>query len=237
MTLLPLLQGMRARLGRPHWIVVDEAHHLFPSSFEPSLRTLPQRLERMVFISVHPEWVAQPVIAAADSLLAVGPAPAQTVQAFCKVLGEQAPPVPSASPDAACVFWQRKSGERPMVVRVARSRTEHRRHIRKYAEGELPPDRSFYFRGPGDRLNLRAQNLILFMQLGDGVDTETWNYHLRRGDYSRWIREKIKDDALAADVALVEKQSGLDAGESRKRLKEAIQRHYTLPESPHPVPS
>ncbi|HAX80096.1 MAG TPA: phosphoglycolate phosphatase, partial [Cyanobacteria bacterium UBA11372] len=29
--LLPQLQEMRSRVGRPHWIVVDEAHHLMPA--------------------------------------------------------------------------------------------------------------------------------------------------------------------------------------------------------------
>ena len=47
------------------------------------------------------------------------------------------------------------------------------RHIRKYAEGALGEDKSFYFRGPANALNLRAQNLTIFMQMADGVDDET----------------------------------------------------------------
>jgi hypothetical protein len=50
-------------------------------------------------------------------------------------------------------------------------------------------DKSFYFRGPAGNLNLRAQNLVLFNQMAEGVDDETWLYHLRRGDHSRWFRE------------------------------------------------
>ncbi len=41
-TLLPRLQEMRTRTGRPHWIVIDEAHHLFPASWEPTRLTLPR---------------------------------------------------------------------------------------------------------------------------------------------------------------------------------------------------
>ena len=29
--LLPNLQAMRTRTGRPHWIVLDEAHHMMPA--------------------------------------------------------------------------------------------------------------------------------------------------------------------------------------------------------------
>jgi len=32
------------------------------------------------------------------------------------------------------------------------------------------------------------------------LDDETWLYHLRHGDYSQWVREAIKDEALASEV-------------------------------------
>ena len=47
------------------------------------------------------------------------------------------------------------------------------RHIPKYAEGALGEDKSFYFRRPTNTLNLRAQNLTLFMQMADGVPLTT----------------------------------------------------------------
>jgi hypothetical protein len=64
----------------------------------------------------------------------------------------------------------------PLWFRLPRTRAAHQRHDRKYAEGELPPDRSFYFRGAGQKLNLRAYNLKAFEQLADGVDDDTWLY-------------------------------------------------------------
>ncbi|MFD2357480.1 hypothetical protein ACFSTC_61730 [Nonomuraea ferruginea] len=57
--------------------------------------------------------------------------------------------------------------------------------------------KSFYFTGPEDRLNLRARNLHNFVELAEGVDDETWAFHLRRGDYSTWIGEKLGDAELA----------------------------------------
>ena len=92
----------------------------------------------------------------------------------------------------------------------------------------LGPDKSFYFRGPDGRLNLRAQNLLLFLQLGEGVDDETWLHHLRQGDYSSWIRQQIKDDDLADQVADIERSATV-ADESRRLLREAVEHRYTLP--------
>jgi hypothetical protein len=133
------------------------------------------------------------------------------------------------------LVWTRGAPS-PCVVRVATSGIERRRHLRKYAEGDLGPDRSFFFRGPGDRLNLRAQNLVLFTQIAEGVDADTWLHHLREHDYSRWIRDKIKDPELAGEIDAVERAAGeLDAGESLRRVRAAIEQRYTLPASAHPT--
>ena len=126
-------------------------------------------------------------------------------------------------------MWDRASQEPPFLLKIAPSTTERRRHRRKYAEGELPPGRSFYFTGPAGHLNLRAQNLVLFMQLGDGVDEATWLHHLQAHDYSAWIEEAIKDDTLAQTVRAIEEQSDLPVSESRRLVRAAIEERYTLP--------
>jgi hypothetical protein len=66
------------------------------------------------------------------------------------------------------------------------------------------------------------------MQLADGVDDATWLHHLRERDYSRWFRETIKDEELAADAAAIEVQAEFDAGESRARIRAAIEQRYSL---------
>ena len=104
---------------------------------------------------------------------------------------------------------------------------ERRRHRRKYAEGELGPDRSFYFRGPDGKLNLRARNLMQFVQIGEGVDDETWIYHLRNGDYSEWVRTSVKDQPLADEIEKIEKEGMDSANSSRERIQEEIERRYT----------
>jgi hypothetical protein len=114
-------------------------------------------------------------------------------------------------------------------MRILPGETQRRRHSRKYAEGDLGPDRSFYFRGPEGKLNLRAQNLITFLQMAEGVDDETWLYHLRKDEYSAWFREAIKDPQLADEAAAIESRPSPDAAESRAAIRALIERHYTLP--------
>src|SRR5437763_7144592 len=40
--LLPRIQELRAKTGRPHWIAVDESHHVLPSSWESADLTMSQ---------------------------------------------------------------------------------------------------------------------------------------------------------------------------------------------------
>ena len=67
------------------------------------------------------------------------------------------------------------------------------------------------------------------MQLADGVDDETWRYHLQQHDVSRWFRTAIKDESLAAEAVDVEARDDLSPNDSRARIRAAIQRRYTTP--------
>jgi hypothetical protein len=74
---------------------------------------------------------------------------------------------------------------------------------------------------------LRAQNLILFVQIAEGVDDETWLYHLRKAEYSRWFGESIKDDDLAQRTAAVEEDQTLSAKESKEKIFRLVRQKYT----------
>ena len=230
LSLFSRIRELRARTGRPHWLIVDEAHHALPASWRSTDQHLPERLEGVVMVSVTPKLLATSVLHALDTLIVLGDRPREMLREFTDV--NRAPPVegvPEALESGTALLWSKTADGPPAVVRVEPSRTERRRHLRKYAEGELPEDRSFYFRGPEGKLNLRAHNLIQFMDLGDGVDDDTWLFHLRQGEISRWLRQGIKDEPLANQAAAIEKNGQLDAAASRKKMRELIEATYTLP--------
>jgi len=232
-TLLLRLHESRARSGRPHWILVDEAHHLLPADWHPAPQLMTEGMTSMMFVTVHPEQLARALLPRLDIVAAVGDAPGKRIAQVAAVSQEAVPSnEPVALDSGEALVWLRRTGEPPFRLRTEPSTGERRRHLRKYAEGELGEDRSFYFRGPDAQLNLRAQNLVLFMQLGDGVDAATWRHHLARGDYSRWIRGSIKDDELADEVQAIEAAAGrLDPATSRREVRTAIEKRYTLPAS------
>jgi hypothetical protein len=257
---LPRLHLERLRLGHPHWIVIDEAHHLAPAAPAAmvSSEAVPAagavagvpvaigEMTNLFLVTVHPEHVAPALLSRVNVVVAIGASPATTLAEFAAAIGVAPPQVdPGPLESGQAIAWWPYLPDRPVErFEGIAPTTERRRHIRKYAVGEIPPESSFYFRGPQGKLNLRAQNLSAFLELGQGVDDETWDHHLRAGDYSRWLREIIKDPELAAEVAAVEEGArspashppgggpppGLpSAHETRQAVRVAIEGRYTGP--------
>jgi HAD superfamily hydrolase (TIGR01484 family) len=226
--LLPRIQELRAKTGRPHWIVIDESHHVLPSAWEAAGLTVSQRMYGVMSITLEPDRLSPAILANVDVVIAIGDNPGATLENFCKAVGEKPPAVSEVNLNPGeAVAWFRDSSEPPFLFQSTVPRAERRRHRRKYAEGELAPDLCFYFRGPEGKLNLKAQNLGVFLQLSDGVDDETWLFHVTNGDISRWFREVIKDNDLALEAELMER-GDITAEESRKRLRAAIEHRYIV---------
>jgi len=231
--LLPRILETRARTGRPHWLVVDEAHHLLPTTWSPASSAMPKEMGGTILITVHPENVSAVALAFVDVVVATWNAAGETVKAFAEAAKIAAPREvkKEAPPESgeALVWFVRHEGEEPELMQTRRAKGERRRHKRNYAQGELSPEQSFYFRGPEGKLNLRAQNLMTFLQLGEGVDEETWKFHSKRGDFSRWFETVIKDEELAANAREIERNGAEGVAESRKKLRAAVEERYTAP--------
>jgi hydroxymethylpyrimidine pyrophosphatase-like HAD family hydrolase len=250
---LPRLHLERLRLGHPHWIVIDEAHHLAPragavpaTGATAGVPVAIGEMTNLFLVTVHPEHVAPALLARVNVVLAIGASPAATLAEFAAAVGVAPPQIdPGPLESGQAIAWWPYLPAHPVErFEGIAPTTERRRHIRKYAEGEIPRESSFYFRGPEGKLNLRAQNLSAFLELGQGVDDATWDHHLRAGDYSRWLREIIKDPELAAEVAAVEERARNPASrpagggpppvppsahETRQAVRVAIEGRYTGP--------
>ena len=220
---LHAVQRLRAETGAPHWVLIDEAHHLFPRGGSVAEAMFDFEWRGVCLITSDPDQVAPSVLAVAERVLATSIA---AVTERLPLLPRDA--VPGGELDADEALDITRSAGAPLRVRrfrVAPRETTHRRHVRKYATGRLEPEHSFHFRGPDGRLNLVAHNLETFTMLAEGVDDATWLHHFRSGDVSRWLREAIKDVGLADEVQALERSG--DAASSRRAVLEAIGRRYT----------
>ena len=223
------IMHLRTRTGRPHWLIFDEAHHILPAARDQSVSVLPEQICGMLFITLEPEHVAKSILRGVDLILAIGGEPRRTITTFSAAVGEEPPPVEDRllQKGDAMAWWRDPRGE-PFVFKSFPPSLPRHRHIRKYAEGDLDVG-AFVFTGPDGNLKLRAQNLFIFLQMGDGVDDLTWNYHLRNGDYENWFRWIIKDKELADLTRPVALDMAKTPQETRALLRRMVEERYTSP--------
>lgn len=128
-SLLTRLQDQRLKLGRPHWLVVDEAHHMLPCEWAPAAAEIAGDVSNAVLVTVHPEHVSPAALKLVKSVVVVGKAPHETIQAFAKAAETQAPDCPADDlAQGEALVWFRDSNEIVPKLQVAASRTERNRH-------------------------------------------------------------------------------------------------------------
>ena len=140
LSLFARIRELRARTGRPHWLIVDEAHHAMPANWRPTDQTLPERLEGVA----GGERLAETASRLRCCARSTRSSCSATSRARCCASSPRriACAVPErrgqASEAGTALLWnkQRRASRRSLVLEP--SRTERRRHLRKYAEGELP---------------------------------------------------------------------------------------------------
>ncbi len=217
--------------GLPHWLIIDEAHHIMPADGSSAAEWLQRRHDALCLVTLSAEELTTTALTQINVLASTR---VTTFEAGLRaLLGDRASRLRPAAegqlePGEAILAQLGTPGYRAVKFRVARRRIVHRRHVRKYVEGELSPERSFYFRGEKGELNLRAANLIRFCELAEGVDDATWAYHLGRGEYSAWVGRRIKDPELAREIAAVENTQDLSPADSRRLILQAARRRYAV---------
>jgi hydroxymethylpyrimidine pyrophosphatase-like HAD family hydrolase len=228
--LLASLQELRTRTGRPHLLMLDEAHHFLPLPGHRGAFVVPRWVDGLIMATVNPEHVSPTALDIANTVVVFGEGADATLRRYCEAIGERCPlDGPIDLKPGQALAWRRPGEEQPVIFEIAPGASERRPHLRRWSESELTEEKSFWFRGPEGRLKLRAPTLAMFVHLGEGVDDDTWRHHLEQGDYSTWLADGISDETLAGQVAAIEREAAGHhdpVGESRRRIFAAIRERY-----------
>ena len=218
---------LRKNTGHPHFIILDEAHHMIPKNDSDMLNNTLDNFDNFIAITTNPTLMSNEILARINMAMIIGHSPVQKLCYLTKKSPEQLALPPDLSlNNRQVMLWRKKDAETTFVKSYAPRRLLMR-HKRKYASGDMGSN-SFYFKGPAGLLNLKANNLMLFIQLAKGLDDETWQYHLHRHDYSKWFRQTLKDEGLARLSETVEGDV-MSALDSRSSIFEMISDRYTTP--------
>jgi hydroxymethylpyrimidine pyrophosphatase-like HAD family hydrolase len=122
--LLVPLRELRAETGRPHWILVDEAHDVLPASVAADESPM-AGAENTIYVTDDPMALAPAILAGVDGIAACGEAAAETLDAFAAAVSWGVPALPAQKPrEGQALLWFRKS-ERPVsLIDVAQVKAE-----------------------------------------------------------------------------------------------------------------
>lgn len=99
--------------------------------------------------------------------------------------------------------------------------TRHVRHRRKYTDGQVPPERRFFFRSPDGGHVGTAGSLGGFLRAVERLDDTVLADHAGRGDFSRWVRDVFDDRLLARQLGAIERRW---RSEEIRDLRHALER-------------
>jgi hypothetical protein len=204
-TLAVAVEAERAAHGVPHWIVVDEAHQTLGNRGVIAEVFRPADLGYCL-VTYLPQQLSDTAVAAMDVVITV------------------ADSAPSGGPGTA-VLRETGGAERSLVV--GDRRTPHQRHWRKYADQPLPAERRFRFHDPS---GVEAGDLAEFLDALRHVEEATVEFHLLRGDFSRWLLGTLHERDLGAMIAAVERdvmvRRTADIERARTNLVVEIDGHF-----------
>ncbi len=133
-TLLARLLEMRSRVGRPHWTIIDEAHHMLPAGRAPTDAMLPAQLDRVWMVTLEAKLMNHRVLAEMDTIIATGDDAGELIRILCEAVGDQPPKLDGLSPGKGeAIVWRRGFDQSPFVMRVEPGKSQ--RHLQTL----LPP--------------------------------------------------------------------------------------------------
>lgn len=110
--LMPQVAALRAKTGRPHWLLIDEAHHLLPEARKGLTQVMPEDLPATVFITVHPAAMSPSVLKKVAVVIALGDGASGVIESFCQAIGI-AGPAGTAEPSSDQVLVRARAAGTP----------------------------------------------------------------------------------------------------------------------------
>jgi len=130
--LLTRLIELRAQTARPHWIIIDEAHHLMPKSWSPAASTLSPALGGMILITVHPEQISAAPLEAVGGIITTGKSALDALSGFATAIAAETPSA-SKTPlqPGEALIWFPSTSSRATLVKTVQARAERKLHRRR----------------------------------------------------------------------------------------------------------
>lgn len=210
-SLLNTLREMRDHRGRPHWFLIDEIQNLCPRGGNELTDLLLESMAEGGFglVSYRPNEMAPALLEALDHWLLTRLRLPEAMDTLKHMLNKSAggtmalaqlPTLPLGQAYHSFTDAKLPPGSTSGFVKfhVGPRAVPHIRHLHKYMEATLPKSKQFYFHDEqGHYLHRQAANLHELLEALNDLPFGSIQYHLGREDFSRWVRDVLRDYELA----------------------------------------
>ncbi len=238
--LVRALRGLRARRGRPHWILIDEAQSFFPSEGGELTNLLLESIQDGLgvgLVSYRPGQLSPLILEKLDDYLLTRLSASEEIQAMEPYLAKfkegpellsQLPILPVGQAYLCSNTFRPLTANQPSPIRFQAGprAIPHVRHLQKYLRAPLPGYKRFYFSTPDGRsLGGSAANLWELREMLNTVQIDSLRYHQNRGDFERWMSEALGDSELARQMRKLDGHN-LEGELLRQALLELVIHRY-----------
>jgi hydroxymethylpyrimidine pyrophosphatase-like HAD family hydrolase len=205
------IRVIRRLVGRPHWVLIDEAHYsLHDEGVSADALGLEDR--GFCFVTYRPSWLRGPVARAVNVFILARTTGSEELgilgAALPAALGEGGALSETLSrlPRGEFLLVQRDANRHlsALTFVAAPRQTVHVRHLMKYIDACVPPGREFLFRSADGHVRGAADSLQSFRRVVATTPDEVLAHHAGRGDFSRWVRDMFADAELARQMRKIE---------------------------------
>jgi hydroxymethylpyrimidine pyrophosphatase-like HAD family hydrolase len=206
--LLRRVLDMRRRLGRPHWILIDEAQDLLGGPDNPARLPLLQGLESfgVCLVTWQPSHLDRALLERMHGFVLTRHRLSREVECLGRLLAskglnvDRLPEHLGELDEGQALVWglmpSTNSTLSPLRFGPGPRIFPGMHRLHRYLENRVAPPKQFYFH---DRTGhtLPAGNLGELIERLGTLDLAAVTFHFQRGDLSRWIRDVLHDETLA----------------------------------------
>lgn len=236
-SLLVGLKSLRSQRGKPHWLVIDEAHYFCSTSESPLTHLIVDEMQAggIGVISYRPSLLAPAVIAAIDHWILTQVNDNEELAFLSQEMKinsthPAALQIPDLTPGKAFVRFNPLDTQdvSPVIVEYKSHQrtTTHIRHLHKYLRAPLPANKQFYFKideayqGPRT-----AASLWGFLEALPQLPLASLQYHLHHKHFEQWLTKVLYDKELARQLRKIDRRE-IEGEWLRKELISVTQKRY-----------
>jgi hypothetical protein len=206
--LLRRVLEMRRRLGKPHWILIDEAQDLLGGQDNPARLPLLQSFESfgVCLVAWQPSRLDQAVLERMHGFVLTRHRLGTEVECLSQILASRGldvvglPEQLGQLGEGQALIWglipSTKKALTPIRFGAGPRIFPGMHRLHRYLEDRVASSRQFYFDDQTGH-TLPAGNLGELIDRVRTLDLAVVTFHFERGDFARWMQDVLHDETLA----------------------------------------